>query len=88
MPQIPIRITGEQVIAENIYSGSGYGVLIGWVNPANPQNTMAVYTGQSPADAVDFNKIMNGSGNYHIFRNFTTIRQGSFNRQAQIWVAR
>lgn len=88
MPQIPVRITAEQVVAENTYSGSGYGVLIGWVNPANPQNTMAVYTGQSPADAVDFNQIMNGGGNYHIFRNFITIRQGSFNRQAQIWVAK
>jgi len=88
MEQIPLRIADDRVIGEHIYAGQGYGILIGWVNPVNPQNMMAVYTGQSPADVVDFNQIMNGNGNYHVFRNFITIRQGSFNRQGQIWVAK
>ncbi|WP_288879078.1 DUF4932 domain-containing protein [Pedobacter panaciterrae] len=88
MPQIPLHVGDEKVIAENIYAGKGYGILIGWVNPVNPQNMMAVYTGQSPADVVDFNQIINGSGSYHIFQNFTTLRQGNFSRQAQVWVAK
>ncbi|HKG05021.1 MAG TPA: DUF4932 domain-containing protein [Pedobacter sp.] len=88
MQQIPLHIADDRVIGEHNYAGQGYGVLIGWVNPVNPQNMMAVYTGQSPADVIDFNQIMNGSGNYHVFRNFITIRQGNFNRQAQVWVAR
>jgi hypothetical protein len=36
---------------------------------------MAIYTGQSPVDMIDFNEIPNGSGNYHIINNKITIKQ-------------
>ncbi|MHA4893779.1 DUF4932 domain-containing protein [Pedobacter sp. PWIIR3] len=88
MPQIPLLITNDKIVAENIYEGTGYGVLISWVNPKNLKNVMAIYTGQSPADVVDFNNIPNGSGNYHIFRNKITLRQGNFSRQGLIWLAK
>lgn len=54
MVQIPILIQKDKVIAENVYNGNGYGILIGWVNPFNKQKMMAVYTGQNPSDLVDF----------------------------------
>ena len=69
LPQIPIVVKDDKIVGENVYDGTGYGLLISWVNPFNPEKVMAVYTGQNPADLVDFNKIMNGSGNYHIFKN-------------------
>jgi hypothetical protein len=49
---------------------------------------MAVYTGQNPADIVDFNQVMNGGGNYHIIKNFVTIKQSSFVKMGGVWVAR
>lgn len=85
---IPILIEKDRVLAENIYLGSGHGILIGWVNPFNEEFPMAVYTGQNPRDVVGFNSIMNGSGNYHIFRNFITLRQGSFVRNGKVWISR
>lgn len=48
---------------------------------------MAVYTGQNPADLVDFNKIRNGGGNYHVFKNSITVKQGNFSRQGLVWLA-
>jgi len=86
--QIPLLIEKDKIIGENVFEGRGYGVLIGWVNPANPKNVMAVYTGQNPDDLVDFNKMMNGGGNYHIFRNFITLKQGNFSRQGRVWLAK
>ena len=86
--QIPLRIEDNRVIGENIYEGTGYGILIGWVNPLNKEKVMAIYTGQSPADVIDFNTIPNGSGNYHIFNNKITIRQSTFSRLAEIWFAK
>ena len=88
MPQIPLLVEDDKIIGENIYEGTGYGVLIGWVNPVNNKNIMAVYTAQNPANLVDFNQIMNGGGNYHIFRNFITMKQGDFKRQGLIWMAK
>jgi hypothetical protein len=88
MPEIPLLVEDDKIIAENIYEGTGYGVLIGWVNPTNNRNVMAVYTAQNPANLVDFNQIMNGGGNYHVFRNFITMKQGNFNRQGLIWMAK
>lgn len=88
MDQVPILIREDEVIAENVYNGDGYGVLIGWVNPFNKQNMMAIYTGQNPSDVVDFNKIMNGGGNYHIFKNFVTLKQGVFKRSGAVWLAK
>jgi hypothetical protein len=88
LPQIPIIVDKDKVIGETVYQGTGYGVLIGWVNPFNTEKVMAIYTGQNPANLVDFNRIMNGSGNYHIFKNFITIKQSSFSRNGSVWVAR
>jgi len=86
--QIPIKITEDKVIGETVIKGDGYGVLLGWTNPVNPENVMAVYTGQNPGNIVDFNRIMNGSGNYHIFKNFITIKNGNFKRLGQVWLAK
>lgn len=86
--QIPLQIEDKRVIGENIYEGTGYGILIGWVNPFNKEKVMAIYTGQNPADVVDFNNIPNGSGNYHIFNNKITIKQSTFSRQGEIWFAK
>lgn len=88
LPQIPIVVDDDKIVGESVYEGTGYGLLIGWVNPFNPEKVMAVYTGQNPADLIDFNKIMNGSGNYHIFKNFITIKQSNFIRNGSVWVAR
>lgn len=88
MGQVPILVLEDKVIAENVYNGNGYGVLIGWVNPFNRQKMMAIYTGQNPADVVDFNRIMNGGGNYHIFKNFITLKQGTFKRLGAVWLAK
>jgi hypothetical protein len=88
MSQIPIMVKADKVIAENTYYGTGYGVLIAWVNPLNPKNVMHVYTAQNPANLVDFNQIMNGGGNYHIFRNFITFREGNFSRNGLVWLAK
>jgi hypothetical protein len=85
---IPILMEKDRVLAENTYQGSGHGILIGWVNPFNQEFPMAIYTGQNPRDVIGFNSIMNGSGNYHIFRNFITLRQGSFVRNGKVWIAR
>ena len=86
--EIPLLIEDTRVIAENIYEGTGYGILIGWVNPLNKDKTMAIYTGQSPYDVIDFNTIPNGAGNYHIFNNKVTIKQSAFNRLGEIWFAK
>jgi hypothetical protein len=86
--EIPLLIQDKQVIGENIYEGTGYGILIGWVNPLNKEKVMAVYTGQSPADVIDFNEIPNGSGNYQIFNNKITIKQSMFRRLGEIWFAK
>ncbi|WP_276088192.1 DUF4932 domain-containing protein [Pedobacter sp. JY14-1] len=88
LAELPVGIYDDKIIGENVYNGTGYGMLIGWVNPVNPENVMAVYTAQNPANLVDFNRIMNGSGNYHIFRNFVTIKYGDFKRQASVWLAK
>lgn len=86
--QIPLLIEDDRVIGENIYQGTGYVILIGWVNPLNREKVMAIYTGQSPLDIVDFNEIPNGSGNYHIFNNKITIKQSFFKRLGEIWFAK
>lgn len=86
--EIPLLIEDKRVIGEYVYEGTGYGILIGWVNPLNKDKVMAIYTGQSPADVVDFNEIPNGSGNYHIFNNKITIKQSAFKRQGEIWFAK
>lgn len=88
LSQIPVVVHDDKIIGESVYEGTGYGLLIGWVNPFNPQNVMAIYTGQNPADLIDFNRIMNGGGNYHIFKNFITIKQGSFVKNGSVWVAK
>lgn len=86
--QLPLLIDAHQVIGENTYTGTGHGLLIGWVNPLNKEKVMAIYTGQNPADVIDFNTIPNGSGNYHIFKNKVTLKQGNFSRSGQIWFAK
>ncbi|WP_419699792.1 DUF4932 domain-containing protein [Mucilaginibacter sp. NFX135] len=86
--QIPLLIEDNRIIGENIYEGTGYGILIGWVNPLNKDKVMAIYTGQSPADVVDFDNIPNGSGNYHIFNNKITLKQSTFSRLGGIWFAK
>ncbi|MCX2480247.1 DUF4932 domain-containing protein [Pedobacter sp. MC2016-15] len=86
--QIPLLIEDKKVIAENIYQGTGYGILMAWVNPLNTEKVMAIYTGQNPADVIDFNQIPNGAGNYHIFNNKVTLKQGTFIRQNDIWFAK
>jgi hypothetical protein len=86
--EIPLLIEDRQVIGEYIYDGTGYGILIGWVNPLNKEKVMAIYTGQSPVDMIDFNEIPNGSGNYHIFNNKITIKQSTFKRLGGIWFAK
>jgi hypothetical protein len=83
--EIPLLVEDNRVIGESLYEGRGYGVLIGWVNPINKEKIMAIYTGQSPIDLIDFNQIPNGSGNYHIFNNKITIKQSTFRRQGEIW---
>ncbi|RAJ30316.1 DUF4932 domain-containing protein [Pedobacter cryoconitis] len=88
LPQIPLLIKDDKIIGENIYQGTGYGVLIGWVNPLNDKNIMVIHTAQNPDDLVDFNRIMNGGGNYHIFKNYITVKQGNFNRQSKVWLAK
>jgi len=88
LSQLPIRVYDDKIIGENIYNGTGYGVLMGWINPVNPENVMAIYTAQNPATLVDFNRIMNGGSNYHIFKNFITIKYGDFKRQSSAWLAK
>jgi len=85
---IPLLIEDDRIIGENIYEGTGYGMLIGWVNPLNNEKVMAIYTGQSPVDVIDFNEIPNGAGNYHIFNNKITIKQSTFRRLGEIWFAK
>ena len=86
--QIPLLVENDRVIGEKIYEGTGYGILIGWVNPLNKEKTMAIYTGQSPIDVIDFNEIPNGAGNYHIFNNKITLKQSTFKRSGEIWFAK
>lgn len=86
--QIPLLIEDKRVIGENIYEGTGYGVLIGWVNPLNKEKIMAIYTGQNPVDVVDFSNIPNGGGNYHIFNNKVMLKQSTFSRLGDIWFAK
>lgn len=86
--EIPLLIDDKRIIGEQRYEGSGYGILIGWVNPLNWEKIMAIYTGQNPVDIVDFNEIPNGAGNYHIFNNKITIKQSSFKRLGEIWFAK
>lgn len=46
---------------------------------------MTIYSAQNPDNLVDFNSVMNGSDNCHIFKNFITFKVGSFRKQAMIW---
>lgn len=88
LSEVPLLIKDNEIVGEKIFEGTGYGVLIGWVSPFNNKNIMAVCTGQNPANMVGFNGIIHGWGNYHIFRNHITIKQGNFNRQGGVWLAR
>lgn len=85
--QLPLRINPDAIIAENEYKGTGYSVLTSWVNPYNKNNMMTIYTAQNPDNLVNFNRVMNGGSNYHIFRNYITLKTGSFKRRGLVWVA-
>jgi hypothetical protein len=87
LDQLPLRIMPDAVIAENEYKGTGYSVLTAWVNPYNKNNMMTIYTAQNPDNLVNFNRVMNGGSNYHIFRNYITLKTGSFKRRGLVWVA-
>ncbi|TDS14962.1 uncharacterized protein DUF4932 [Sphingobacterium paludis] len=86
--EIPVLIKEDKVVAENEYLGTGYGMLISWVNPLNEKNTMAIYTAQDPQSLVDFNRIMHGAGNYHIFNNFISLKVGEFKKMGGVWLAK
>lgn len=85
--RLPLLIKPDAIIAENKYRGTGYSVLTAWVNPYNENNMMTIYTAQNPDNLVNFNKVMNGGSNYHVIRNYITLKMGSFKRRGLVWVA-
>ncbi|PIQ20234.1 MAG: DUF4932 domain-containing protein [Cytophagales bacterium CG18_big_fil_WC_8_21_14_2_50_42_9] len=87
LSELPLIIKPDAIIAENEFKGTGYAILTAWVNPHNKNNIMTIYTAQNPDNLVNFNRVMNGGANYHIIRNFITMKAGSFKKAGSVWVA-
>lgn len=86
LPQLPIRLRPKEVVAGKPYTGDGYTFMSGWINPANPQNVMVIYTAQDPDDLVNFAQIPRGSTHFHLAKHLITLKAENYQRRNQIWI--
>jgi hypothetical protein len=82
---LPVKITRNRLIAQNIYEGTGYAFMSGWINPFNPENVMVIYAAQHPDYLLNFTWIPRGSTDYHIVKDLITIKAADYKRYKEIW---
>lgn len=82
---LPVKIKRNRLIAQSIYEGTGYAFMSGWINPFNHENVMVIYAAQHPDNLINFTWIPRGFTDYHIVRNFITIKAADYSRYNNIW---
>lgn len=78
LPQLPVRIEAERIVADAEYQGTNLRFITAWPNPQNPKKGVVIYTAQRAEDVVNINAVFHGPTDYVVARDEEVLQAGYY----------
>jgi len=85
LPQLPVRIDPDRIVAEAEYRGTNLRFITAWPNPQNPEKGVVIYTAQRAEDVVDINAVFHGPTDYVIARGTEVLNAAHYTKADGRW---
>lgn len=85
LPQLPLRIETERIVADAEYQGTNLRFITAWPNPQNPKKGVVIYTAQRAEDVVDINAVFHGPTDYVVARGTEVLKAAHYTKTDGRW---
>ena len=85
LPQLPVRIETERIVADAEYQGTNLRFITAWPNPQNPEKGVVIYTAQRAEDVVNINAVFHGPTDYVVARDEEVLQAGRYVKDPERW---
>ncbi len=85
LPQLPVRIEAERILADAEYQGTNLRFITAWPNPQNPKKGVVMYTAQRAEDVLDINAVFHGPTDYVVARDEEVLQAGYYVKTDGRW---